>query len=75
MATRILLSYKALDTHFFGDSYEFPFILTLEETYTYWFFWKRKRIIEVSHVISMFQSIRNHKDHLDELIKTGKHIN
>ena len=64
---RILLEYKAMPVVFFGDSHEFPYELTLEETYL---FGLRKRTKKVTYTVSMFQSIREHTDHWDNLIET-----
>ncbi len=74
MAKRILLSYESLPTHFFGDSWEFNYELTLEVTYRNIFFVTKKRIEKVTHTISMFQSIRQHIDHWDKLIQTKQQI-
>lgn len=67
----ILLSYKSLPTHFFGDSYEFPYELTLRKTYFFGLFTK---IVKIRYVVSMFQSIKEHKDHWDDLIANKKPI-
>lgn len=69
--SKILISYKQKETRFFGDSWEFPFELELECTY---FFGLLKKIEKVQYVVSMFQDIRQHKDHWDNLIKTKSKI-
>lgn len=70
MATT-LISYKPLPTHFFGDSYEFPYELTLRKTY---FFGLITKIEKVRYEIPMFQSIKQHTDHWDDIITNKRPI-
>lgn len=63
---KVLLSYKSMNTRFFGDSWEYQYELEIEHTY---FFGLRKEIIKQNYTISMFQSLRDHHDHWDELIR------
>lgn len=64
--SRILLKYKALPTHFFGDSYEFPYELTILKTS---FFGIIKKEEKIRYNISMFQNIKEHTDHWDKMIE------
>lgn len=68
---RILLKYEPMPTVFFGDSWEYPYELTIKNVF---FFGLIERIKKVTYTISMFQSIKNHTDHWDELIKTQNRI-
>lgn len=68
-----LLSYKSMGVRFFGDSWEYNYVLTLQETKK--FLWCMKTyLIEKNFTISMFQDIKQHTDHWDELIKTKANI-
>lgn len=71
MKKTILISYKACPTHFFGDSYEFPYMLTFQHTN----FWGLIKYQSTSrYVVSMFQSIKEYTDHWDDLIKAQNPI-
>lgn len=63
-----LISYKSLPINFFGDSYEFPYLLLLKKTKLFGFIEYEEEIV---YTISMFQSIKTHTDNWDNLIKTG----
>ena len=58
-----------MPTHFFGDSWEFPYELTVEHTY---FFGLCKKVKKMTYTVSMFQQIKDFHDHWDNLIKSKK---
>jgi len=67
-----LIKYNLGVTRFFGDGeYETIYELTLLHV---WFFNIIREQKKVTYRISMFQSIKEHTDHWDELIRTGAKI-
>lgn len=64
-----------MPTHFFGDSWEFPHVLTIEKTYKWFLFWKRKKVEQVNYTVSMFHDLRTFYNHWDKLIELKANIN
>lgn len=64
---RTLLSYEMKLTRFFGDSHEFIFSLEIQKEY--WWFGKRTKVEKIDYAVSMFQSIKQFKEHWDDMIK------
>jgi hypothetical protein len=70
MSKAILLKYKHRRTHFFGDSWEEKYDLTLLKTT----FFGRKKEITINYTLSMFHDLKTFHEHWDDLIETKKPI-